>query len=157
MLIVYLEIGVFYVKITNLTQNPQTIVFKLMDLYTQKLITILNRAPDIIEAARLCSQHCPDGYVAGGAITQTVWNDLTHQPLGAQIKDIDLVYFDPDRTLADEKQLESMLNANNTLSHKLDLTNEALTHTWYEDKFDASIEPYQCAEEAIDVWLSAFA
>jgi len=37
-----------------------------------------------------------DYYVAAGCITQTVWNALTGREPGCGVKDVDIVYFDPD-------------------------------------------------------------
>jgi hypothetical protein len=96
----------------------------------------------------------PGWYVGAGAVAQTVWNashgyDPTHG-----IGDLDLVYFDPADTSAEaEDRVERALRDRfPDLGVKLDVTNEARVHQWYEDRFGVPLEPYTSAEAAIATW-----
>ncbi len=45
-------------------------------------------------------------YVAGGAVTQVVWNQLTGVPIHKNIKDVDVVYFDSKAVEAEQEKLQ---------------------------------------------------
>lgn len=93
----------------------------------------------------------PDGWLAAGAIAQTVWNHAFDLPPTHGISDIDIVYFDGD-DLSQEaeathaKRIEGLFA---DLPVRIDVKNEARVHLWYEEKFGTPIRPYLSAEEAI--------
>lgn len=117
----------------------------------------LRAAPKLWQAIETVHELLPGSYVAGGAITQTVWNQQLGRPAIERLHDIDVVYFDPDGTLDRQRAMQGVLQRAIASGIPIDLTNQALTHTWYESKFAATIEPYKSAEAAIDTWLPAFA
>lgn len=108
----------------------------------------------VIETARVL---LPGSYISGGAITQTIWNQSVGRPATERLQDIDIVYFDGHGTLESQGEMERALRQRISSGIPIDLTNEALTHTWYESKFGSTIRPYQSAEAAINTWLPAFA
>lgn len=110
---------------------------------------------DVLNAC--CSRGITDYYVAGGAVTQVVWNQLVGRPVHDQVKDVDVVYFDEERTLEDQRHLEALLSHSLANKIPLDLKNQALVHSWYPSKFGHSIPPYRKTEDGIDTWLPAFA
>lgn len=93
----------------------------------------------------------PNGWVAAGAIAQSVWNDAFGLPPLHGLSDVDLVYFDPtdlsERSEADHAQ--RLRGAFRTLPVRLDVKNEARVHLWYADKFGYAIAPYASVEAAI--------
>ncbi len=95
--------------------------------------------------------HLRDGWLAAGAIAQTVWNLSGGYPAERGIKDVDIVYYDPaDLSAETEAAQESRIRA--LFAHlpvKLDVKNEARVHLWYEKVFGYPIEPYISAENAI--------
>jgi uncharacterized protein len=92
-------------------------------------------------------------YIGAGVITQSVWNYLHDYPPSFGIGDADIIYFDEKGTLGDEQGLEERLNEHlEDLPFTIDVTNEALVHFWYKEKFGKSIIPYSSAEAAIDTW-----
>lgn len=101
----------------------------------------------------------PNAYVAAGCITQTVWNFQDDKPLHNGISDIDVIYYDKDDlSLEAELEIEDMLNDNfSNIGFKIDITNEARTHLWYERKFGIPIPPYTSSEDAINSWIPATA
>ena len=106
------------------------------------LVPVLRRWPDI---------GLPDGWLAAGAVAQTVWNVAHGYPLEANIRDIDLVYFDADDLSAESEAANEVrikdLFAD--LGVAVDVKNEARVHLWYPAKFGYPIAPYGSAEEAI--------
>lgn len=93
----------------------------------------------------------PNGWLAAGAVAQTVWNVAHGYPPEANIRDIDLIYFDADDLSAEsEARNESRIRglfADTGVA--VDVKNEARVHLWYPAKFGYSIEPYGSAEEAV--------
>ena len=101
----------------------------------------------------------PNAYVAAGCISQTVWNFQDKRPLCNGISDIDVIYYDKD-DLTHEAELEIKHKLNNyftSIGYKIDITNEARTHLWYERKFGTAIPPYSSSEDAINSWIPATA
>ncbi|PCJ16665.1 MAG: hypothetical protein COB02_15680 [Candidatus Cloacimonadota bacterium] len=97
-------------------------------------------------------------YVAGGCVTQTIWNHLLKKPLLHGLNDIDLVYF--ENGLSKELELKNQNRISylfNDLKLDVDLQNEASVHTWYGEKFGYDILPYHSTEEGINTWLPSFA
>jgi hypothetical protein len=104
------------------------------------------------EALMLCREALPPNwYIGGGAIPQTVWNHYHGFDPNHEIKDLDIVYFDErDLTRATEERIEEELSGRfPDCPAKLDVTNEARTHLWYEQRFGRAIKPYTCTEDAI--------
>ncbi|CCO48593.1 conserved hypothetical protein [Vibrio nigripulchritudo SOn1] len=122
-----------------------------------KLITLIKSVPEIVETAKECSSlGIPNYYIAGGAITQLIWNHLEGRPLLDRVKDFDIVYFD-SRATHSEEWYEAELNQRLNHSIKIDVKNQATIHSWYPKKFGCSIPAYDRVEQGIDSWLSAFA
>lgn len=96
----------------------------------------------------------PDWYLGAGGVAQTVWNHLHGFSSTHGIDDYDIVYFDPDDlTAAGESAIEaSVLALVGAHGVKVDVTNEARVHLWYERRFGRSLAPYRSTEEAIATW-----
>jgi hypothetical protein len=73
-----------------LTYDDLTLQLKSIVLANPVLSRVLNELEDMPELRSY------DYYVAAGCITQTVWNALTGREPGCGVKDVDIVYFDPD-------------------------------------------------------------
>lgn len=96
----------------------------------------------------------PGWYVGAGAVAQAVWNAAHGFPPAYGVKDLDLVYFDPDDLSAEgEKRVErAVRDALPGLGVDLDVTNEARVHLWYERRFGVPLRPYRSSEQAIATW-----
>jgi hypothetical protein len=96
----------------------------------------------------------PSWYLGAGGVTQTVWNHLHGFAPTHAISDYDIVYFDPhDLTEAGERRLEATMTARlGADGVKLDFTNEARVHLWYERRFGRALAPYRSVEHAIATW-----
>ncbi|RXJ72832.1 hypothetical protein CS022_13320 [Veronia nyctiphanis] len=122
----------------------------------QRLIDIITTSAEITETLRICEKIAlPNYYLAGGAITQCVWNHLLGLPLLNKVKDFDIVYFDDQRALT-ESFYETQITRRITHSIPVDVKNQAIVHEWYPRKFGHTITPYQKTEDGIASWLPAF-
>ena len=123
----------------------------------RRLVRLVGQSPEMVETLEACRRYgLPNHYLAGGAVTQMVWNGLLGRPLLDQVKDFDVVYF-ADEPLEAQARHEEALQA--VLGHgvAVDVKNQARVHEWYPRKFGREIEPYGCAEDGIASWLPAFA
>ena len=123
----------------------------------EKIISIIQQSPEIEETLSVCTEYgLPNYYLAGGAITQCIWNSLLHLPLLAKVKDFDVIYF-----CKEDKNQEEVYEAtiNNQVTHRIpvDIKNQAFVHEWYPVKFGNKIAPYNNVEEALFSWIPAFA
>lgn len=93
----------------------------------------------------------PNAWLAAGAVAQTVWNVAHRFPPEANIRDIDLIYFDADdlSTESEARHEARIRGLFADLGVAADVKNEARVHLWYPAKFGYSIAPYGSAEEAI--------
>lgn len=103
---------------------------------------------------RIAALGLPDWYLGAGAVVATVWNDAHGFEPAHGIKDLDVVYFDPngdrDAELAVEAQVRAALG---DLGIPVDVTNEAIVHEWYEARFGVPLEPpYASCCDAITTW-----
>jgi hypothetical protein len=95
----------------------------------------------------------PNWYIAAGILSQTVWNHLHGFESDANIKDIDLVYFDPDTSYeAEDKYIQRGKDLFEDLQVDVEIRNQARVYLWYEDHFGISIPPYHSVEDAISSW-----
>jgi hypothetical protein len=127
------------------------------DLATQvaELDRLLRASPvvapllDALPAWRL-----PGCYVGAGAVAQTVWNAAHGFAPDTGVKDADVVYFDGgDLSAGAEDRAEDLVRRSvPSLGVKVDVTNEARVHLWYERRFGVPLAPYRSTEEAISSW-----
>lgn len=132
---------------TRVVQNQETPAAQV-----ERLALMLARSTFVAPVLRRWPEiGLPNGWLAAGAIAQTVWN-LAHQRAPhADIKDIDLVYFDDSDLSADsesghEARIRRLFA---DLDVVFDVKNEARVHLWYGEKFGQPIAPYGSIEEAI--------
>jgi uncharacterized protein len=96
----------------------------------------------------------PDWYLGAGCIAQTVWNELHGFSPTTNIKDYDLVYFDPSdpSRQAEESRARDARALLVDIPGELDVANEARVHIWYADHFGYAITPYSSVEDGIASW-----
>lgn len=124
----------------------------------KNLISIIESCPEIMETLNACEKYgLRNFYLAGGAITQLLWNSLLNRPQLDKIKDFDIIYFSSAEGKNDFKSHQ--VNIQNLVQHKiqLDIVNQAFVHQWYGKKFGNEIEPFTKTEDGIQTWLPAFA
>jgi DNA-binding SARP family transcriptional activator len=103
---------------------------------------------------RISRLKLPNWYVVAGGIVQTVWNVLTGRPVGAGIRDYDVIYHDPrdlSRAAEDDVISRAALLFSD-LDAVVEVGNQARVHLWYEQRFGVPCAPYPCTEAAIDTF-----
>ncbi|MGP4076152.1 nucleotidyltransferase family protein [Halobacillus sp. K22] len=128
---------------------------KKMINFENELLEIIQEHPYIQELFDVTDQYLEDYYIGAGVITQTVWNKVHGFELTYGIGDADIIYFNSIEKPSREQETKTEAKIRKALPHfpfTIDVTNEALVHHWYEQKFNKKIAPYQSAEEAIDTW-----
>ncbi|EGQ8512186.1 hypothetical protein GQ852_17745 [Vibrio parahaemolyticus] len=123
----------------------------------QKLKHLIQQVPELIETAEVCREvGLPNFYIAGGAITQIIWNSIESKSLLAQVKDFDVVYFDSSSHIT-EDEFKNRISSRLSHSVDVDVKNQAIIHERYFKRFGCSIQAYERVEQGIESWLSAFA
>jgi hypothetical protein len=107
----------------------------------------LMRALSAVAVSRL-----PDAWIGAGVIRDVVWGRAHAGFQPAEVRDIDVPYFDP-LNLGKERDL----TAQETLSALADLpweaTNQAAVHTWYHDYFGGPpVAPLASVHDAVATW-----
>ncbi|EGQ9702204.1 nucleotidyltransferase family protein [Vibrio parahaemolyticus] len=122
-----------------------------------QLEKLIRNTPELMETAQACIDvGLPDHFIAGGSVTQLIWNSLSGERPLKNVKDFDIVYFDIAST-SNEESYSSRINS--IVNHKvpIDVVNQARVHEWYPHRFGQTIPAYTKVEHGIDSWLSAFA
>jgi hypothetical protein len=113
----------------------------------RSLMTVLERARDM---------GIPNWYVAGGSISQTIWNAVTNRPGDTGIADYDLVYFDgADLSYeAEDVVIQQGRRVFADVATQVEIKNQARVHLWYEARFGVRCPKHASTEAAIDLWAS---
>ncbi|MDQ5913634.1 MAG: uncharacterized protein QG623_253 [Patescibacteria group bacterium] len=119
-----------------------------------ELEKILNTNPNIgIILDGLEKLGIEDYYLAGGCITQTVWNYLHGFQTDANIKDYDVAYYDQDDSYEAEDSVIRAANARlANLDVSVELRNQARVHIWYEERNGKSAPRHKSAAAGINSW-----
>jgi len=96
----------------------------------------------------------PEGvWLGAGAVCQPVWNLAAGHPWRRGLKDIDVLFFDPDDlTGASEAALATRLAPHLPPELPPDVVNVARVHTWYEATFGRAIPPYPDIGASVATW-----
>ena len=134
----------------QLPLQRQVLVLREILSSNSTLSTVLSRAA----ALKL-----PDWYLAGGAISQTVWNSVSNLPPETGIRDYDLVYYDAsDLSFEAENQvIQAGKLQFKDLPVEVEIRNQARVHLWYEKKYGIACSPHASVEAGIDIWISTSA
>ncbi|WP_395823296.1 nucleotidyltransferase family protein [Collimonas sp.] len=97
----------------------------------------------------------PDAWLVAGCLFQTVWNLQAGRAPEADIKDYDLFYFDADDlSEAAEQNVQARVDALLAdLGVKIEASNQARVHLWYESYFGHPYEALHSTCDGIDRFL----
>jgi uncharacterized protein len=121
----------------------------------QALRDIIAQSPTLLDRlTRARDWNLPDWWIVSGAIYNTVWNQLTGRPDMHGVKDIDLFYFDEDRSYeAEDRQIvEAARRFPGT--PPVELRNQARVHLWYPEHFGQPYLKLTSSCQAIDHFAS---
>jgi uncharacterized protein len=117
------------------------------------LVTRLSAEPWLLQAlAAVAASGLPDAWIGAGAIRDLVWGQLHEGFEPADVKDIDVPYFDPV-----DLRRERDMAAQDVLSQlewlPWEATNQAAVHTWYHTYFGGPpVEPFASVHDAVATW-----
>ena len=124
--------------------EQQREIFLNFILKNDNIVEILNRG-FVNEIA--------DWYLVSGCLNQTIWNQLTNKPLENNIKDYDIIYFDPDISETKEKEIQAKIHEKyRSLKINIDVVNQARVHLWVKKDWDLKMRPLVSCEDAIASW-----
>ena len=104
---------------------------------------------DILGAVR--SLQLPDWGVAGGAIRNTMWDHLHGFDAPSWLRDVDVVYFDPDRHITEDWVEKSLSEA--LPDYEWQAANEARMHEWQAKRVGRPVAPYTSTLDALKSWV----
>lgn len=116
------------------------------------LLAAMRANPDLASLLdRFAEFALPDPWIVAGAVVQAWWNRAHFLPGGHGVRDIDIVYFDPDdlSATAEEAHEARLRDLFPALRARLDVKNQARVHQWYGAKFGRDIAPYRSVAEAV--------
>lgn len=104
----------------------------------------------ILTAVRACA--LPDWLVGAGALRDLVWGEMQGAFDPAQVKDVDVAFFDPyDLSPAREETAAAVLRSSRP-DVRWDVKNQAAVHLWYESRFGVAVEPLISAADGVGTW-----
>jgi hypothetical protein len=96
----------------------------------------------------------PGAWLVSGAVYGAIWNALTGRAPGYGIKDLDVVYFDADRSwAAEDRAIRSFAEAA-PAGPPVELRNQARTHLWWPERFGGAYPPLRGALESLIYYAS---
>lgn len=119
-----------------------------------ELTRLVLATPWLVDVLRVVERlGLPDAWVGAGAVRDVVWDvrfGAGFDPAG--IRDVDVVYFDPDDLRPErEHEIEAELLAN-APGIKWDAKNQAAVHLWYPAKFGEEVEALGSTEDGVATW-----
>lgn len=125
---------------------------KLKANFTSAILAV----PEAMALLHLLQQlNLPNHYLAGGSVTQILWNQKLGLPALDKVKDFDVVYF--DRENDSEEHFQTLIDAQKCFALPVDVVNQANVHKWYGKKHGNDIAPHKETEDGIRTWLPCFA
>lgn len=104
----------------------------------------------ILKTVRTCN--LPDWYVGAGVIRNIVWDHLHHYTAPTPVRDVDVVFFDPDdRRPERDAEVQATLQAQ-VPSVPWEVTNQAAVHLWYEAVFGVPVLPLTSSADGVGTW-----
>lgn len=130
-----------------------------LDMQLSTFISILEKNKQLMMVLDYISNlSLPNFYIAAGSVFQTIWNYYDGNDLNCGIKDIDVIYYNPDDLSIDAdllyyEKIHSFVEKNH-LPYLVDVSNEARMHLWKEKKEGVRVRPYRSSEDAISRWIA---
>lgn len=94
----------------------------------------------------------PVCYIGAGAIRDCVWDRMSGNYGDTEVKDIDVVYFDPSNLSAQQESRITDELLKIAPGEKWDVKNQARVHLWFEKSFGYRVEPLSSIEDAVATW-----
>ena len=97
----------------------------------------------------------PDCWLVAGCLFQTLWNLRSGRSAETDIRDYDLFYFDgQDLSAEAERAVQARIDRLfEDLGVKIEASNQARVHVWYESYFGHPYAPLKSSKDGIDHFL----
>lgn len=106
--------------------------------------------------ARLGELAVGEPWLVAGCLYGTVWNLMSGRPVGENIKDYDVFYYDADTSYdAEDRVIRRGAALFADLGVEVEIRNQARVPLWFEGRFGAPYPPLASAREAIDRFVVA--
>ena len=124
------------------------------------LRSTLSTNPALVRVlTRAAALNLPNWYLAGGALSQTIWNAASSLPPETGINDYDLVYHDASDTSyeAEDVAIQAGRRLFADVPVEVEIRNQARVHLWYGEKHGVPCPQHESVEAGIDSWISTSA
>lgn len=130
---------------SHLPIHEQILRFRAAIEHNKTLLTVLQCA---------ATMKLPGWYLASGALSQTVWNVVTHRDPELGINDYDLVYFDASDLSweAEDVVIQAGRGIFADMPVEVQIRNQARVHLWYKENFGCPYPQLKSSEAAINAW-----
>lgn len=133
--------------------------YSCIDKQLEELISILKKNHPLMEMLEYIAElRLPNFYIAAGCVFQTVWNYQDGRDLNYEVKDLDVIYYNPENLSIDtDMKYYEMIQEyarSHSIPYEVDVSNEARMHLWKEKKESEKVLPYQNSEDAIGRWIA---
>lgn len=109
------------------------------------VLALLQADDDMMIILRAMAElNLPDFWLAAGAVRNFIWNKLTNLPAFDHQTDMDVVYFDPEKTYEETLAIQEFLS-NNYPNYHWEVKNQVDMH-----QHNPNTVPYQSACDAIN-------
>jgi uncharacterized protein len=117
------------------------------------LFALLRTEPWLCSAlAAVAASGLPDAWIGAGVIRDVVWGQRHGGFNPAEVKDIDVAFFDPG-CLSRERDRQAQQVLAGLAELPWEATNQAAVHTWYHTYFGGSpVQPFASVHEAVATW-----
>jgi uncharacterized protein len=118
-----------------------------------RLTEIVFAEPWLLRALHVVAESgLPDAWIGAGAIRDVAWGHLYGHFDPAEVRDIDVVYFDA-ADLSQDRDGQAQQALRSIADLPWEATNQAAVHTWYQGYFGGPpVEPFDSVHDAIATW-----
>ncbi len=118
-----------------------------------RLASLLLAEPWLVAAlAAVAASGLPDAWIGAGVLRDVVWGQRFGRFDAAEVKDIDVAFFDPD-CLSRARDLTAQETLTELWDVPWEATNQAAVHTWYHEYFGGPPVPaFASVHEAVATW-----
>jgi hypothetical protein len=116
----------------------------------EELVKRVNEEPWLLEALDAVARSgLPEAWIGAGVIRDVVWGQLHDGFEPAEVRDIDVAFFDP-ADLSDDRDRAATQVLTALLDRPWEAINQAAVHTWFHDYYGAAAVPaLTCVHEAV--------
>jgi hypothetical protein len=123
----------------------------------ERFVALIHRNPvnrAILD--RLPELGVDDAWLVAGCLFGAVWNSLSGRPATENIRDYDIVYFDPDTGYdAEDLVIRRGTELFGDLGVEIEIRNQARVPLWFEERFGAPYPPIFEAKTCIERFVVA--